>query len=305
MQHKATILGPMPMQIKVKVQQLPKICGEAFYTRNPIVTYGGPLIKISKLLKSLSYDNNLIGYVGRDEVGEKTIEIIKKELPSAIVQRLSNDKTPISFLMHDNRSFSYLLTENHDLSLWLLRIREAQLKKIGIIYLDPSIPTPQQLLIIKENPKSVFIVKKPMDNDLRIFKNNTNLVVLLSEFDAFHIASQTSSNVFKPENLLCSSLMKRHHCVLETKDDLNIWDASSKTIKSVDLRNIRRHKNSVSEAFVAGVMAGILSDQSSHTSFLWGLATTVKDFRQEKIDRTSVASLAVDFKWTVRSINQY
>lgn len=296
--HLVSLLGPIPLEINFKTDEFMKLCSEYLYAKKSAITMGGPLIRIKKFLSQLNCDCNLIGYTGVDEIGKNIEKELKKDMPDLIIQPLLDQPNPVSLVIHNIKTFSSLITEPKDLSLWKLRVEQTKLRKKGVIYLDNSIPSYIQRSIIQSLPKTLFIIRKPIDNDFTLFQE-PNLVIILNEYEAFQLALYLDFDFFSPQNIFESNLMKNTTTIISTKQFLYIKDEKTKALKKIVVENLRKSYELINEAFIAGLITGIISDKDIEISFIWGLCTSIEFFKKQAIDKLQIAKLTKEFIWKI------
>jgi sugar/nucleoside kinase (ribokinase family) len=216
------LLGPLCIEINLKVQMGACLVGDAHLANYKGLTFGGPLLKTARLLSTLGHSCKLWNYLGNDEFGNKIIENIKQEKIEANIQIIPNAPTPIICKLSDKKDYSCYTTQIKDLSLWEFRIKN--LKDSGVIFIDPAIPTEIQLEIIKKTKKAILLLKKPLDGKLDIFYQPKNLIILLNEYEIFQIFAQTEYKHFDPSRMLTHKILHNHNILLESKYNITTLD---------------------------------------------------------------------------------
>ncbi len=289
-----TLLGPLSVEIDLKVKEAASLIGDAHIAKHSGIIFGGPALRIARLLRSIGYSVNICSYIGNDEFGNKILENMKNEDIEHNTQKIPNISTPILCKLSDKKDYSYYITETKDLALWQFRLKT--LKDTGIIYLAPSIPTPVQIDIVKQFKNSTIIVRKPLDKSLELFKCQKKLIVLLNEYEVFQIFAEYERGYFYAEKILLLNLFKNHTVLLETRDAFCTMNLENKIV-NIPLYNLRHNYAMMDEYCITGILAALAGGQNHMNAFLWGLICSIQNGKNQPLNKLDILSKLTQFTW--------
>lgn len=295
------LLGPLCLEVNLKVTKPIMLIGDQYLGRNHGVFYGGNLLRKARILKSLGYQVNLWGYIGNDDTGAKIMEQLKVEDLSAHIQKMPHYQTPVLVNLRNNDRQSQVVTEIKNLDLWQARL--ASMKDPECIILDRSVPVKIQAEIANKYQGTHIFIGRPLDGSLETFKaRNPKPILLLSEHDAFELLLEAEKPMIFPHAVFECREMGMFDAAVFARDEL-IAINDCKEIFRVDIATIRKNFSIVDDYLFAGVVAGYVSKKDKFTSFLWGLAASILNFRRENLDRISISKLAQRFSWKEKNVN--
>ena len=245
-----TLLGPLVLEIDLQVKSAATLIGDAHVAKNRGIVFGGPLLRIARLLRSIGNSVNICSYIGNDEFGNRIINMMKDEDIECNVQKIPNISTPVLCKLSDKNDYSYYITETKDLALWQFRLKTLTDK--GIIFLDPSIPSEIQVEIIKQFKNATIVVRRPLDRKFDIFKMPKQLVVLLNEYEVFQIFAEFERGYFYPEKALLLDIFKNHTMLIESKDYFSTCDDNGKVV-NISLDKLRHNYAMLDEYCITGI----------------------------------------------------
>ena len=298
-----TFLGPLAVEMNIYVDHSISLSYETSYAKFEHFTYGGPVLRKIQALRSMGYEPNLIGYVGRDKYGERIVDKLNEEHIKSNIQKIPGH--PTSFLMHfdDRIGYSYLTGEPPNLDMWRYRINHIPTK--GIIVIDPNIPSPIQKEVIKKYPLATIILRRPYDGDVSVFKTNKKLIILLNESDAFKVFSDLKRHFYSPYEVLYCSLLCDHHVVIEDHEKIYTLDGEEKTLQILKHRYKQKNGVMINNHFFAGVIAGVASQQNHLSYFMWGLICELKNHHNQKINKNEIIKATTNYKWKTYNVDRY
>lgn len=288
------LIGPLTVDIKLKVQHPAQLIGDRHFAKNQGITMGGPVLQIARVLHSLGYPVAISSYVGNDEFGNKIIENIKEEGIEADIQKLPNTGTPITCKLNNKQDYSSYTTSIADLTLWEFRLKS--FNPTGVVFIHPSTPVHLQLEIIKRSKNAKILVQKPLDSNLEIFKADRELIIMLNEYDAFEIFRQFFNGYFSTEKVLQSEVMKKHKVLIESKYDFKTLD-ETRTVKTIAIEKNRINHTRLDEYAVAGVLGGLYAKRDYLDAFLWGLGCAIQSSKPADLNKLDLIAKSNQLSW--------
>lgn len=288
------ILGPLSIEVNLKVKFGACLAGDSHPASYKGIMFGGPLIKIARLIRTLGHSPTLWSYLGNDEFGNKIIEDIKAEQIQANIQKIPNMPTSIICKLSDEKDYSSYTTTIQDLSLWEFRIKN--LKDTGVIFLDPAIPTSIQLEIIKKIKKATVVLKWPLDGSLDILSASKNLIILLNEHELFQIFRETEYKHFDLNQMLEHKIFKNHKILMESKYDISTLDHHGR-IKQISLQTKRSRHFLTNEYYITGILTALASNYDYMEAFKWGMITSLQYEKNVLLDKIDILAQLKNFPW--------